>query len=80
MQTEAMTYERLTRELPRQIRRTRATLIGEALAEGADTQKARKQSDAAHRKVYRRWLRKFETEHPCYGTLARSILKREGVL
>ncbi|WP_425043977.1 hypothetical protein [Primorskyibacter sp. S87] len=75
-----ITGDQLRHDLPRQIARTRATLIADALAEGASTTEARLQSDAAHRRVYKAWLREFADQNPRLATTARSILKLEGVL
>ncbi|WP_146344927.1 hypothetical protein [Falsiphaeobacter marinintestinus] len=76
----AVTGDRLRRELPIKIRRTRARLRAEGVSEGLTVAEAGRQSEKAHRSVYRTWLRAFSEEHPRLASTARSILKLEGVI
>ncbi len=78
-----MDVRRVMTELPRQIKRTRAKMVGELLLEGKSTAEAKRISDAAHKRTYKNWLREFSEEHyhrPGLIDAAERTLKREGVL
>ncbi len=76
----ATTGDRLRHDLPIQIRRTRARLRAEGVSEGLTVAEAERQSEKAHRSVYRTWLRTFSEEHPRLETTARAILRLQGVI
>ncbi|NOD87900.1 MULTISPECIES: hypothetical protein [unclassified Ruegeria] len=73
--------KRIMDELPRKVRRTKAQMVGELIAEGKSTAEAKHISDAAHKRTYKAWLRDFEDQHgPGLADAARRTLKRIGVL
>lgn len=71
---------RLKTELPLKIKHTRAQMFGELIAEGQTATEARKICADTHRRTYRLWLREFVAEHPNLETVAKHILKQQGVL
>ncbi len=76
-----MDVQRIMTQLPKQVRRSRAQMVGELLAEGKSTEEAKRISDACHKRVYRAWLRDFTDEHgPSLADAAERTLKRIGVL
>ncbi|WP_170438798.1 hypothetical protein [Ruegeria arenilitoris] len=67
-------------DLPKKVRKTRAKMRAELLAEGKSSTDAHRITEQAHKRAYKVWLRDFAETHPHLEGTARMMLKREGLI